>query len=1302
MFSAARNTLFLAMTLSFLTLNTGGCSDSVKNASLLSYVQNIAHNPDIIFLQETYNLMPGSPCWNLWNLYHVNCSPSTSRGSGLTTIVKKKQITSFDSSVIVDGNILYSKTCIDDTIYHLYNILIPHDDNCALKAIQSLHDHLCTIHNGIIVLGGDFNCTLNPALDRLGMPKEHRPKISTSLGNMIEFFTLCDVSRKLNPTQKVFTWHRTNPRCVNGVSRARLDRFYLPVGLMPSFHKCTILACSLSDHDAVYFELKSPQSRRTGSAYWHFNNSLLDDKNYQDIVLHFWSDWKLRKNDFDNILMWWDAGKSHIRIITQMYGKKKAAEKRASFLKLNNTLDKLHALSSCSSDTIQEMNTKKNELNNLLKYEAKGALIRSRFKLIQETDTSSSFFYNLEKSNSSRKRITRIRLPSGRTTVDESEIKNHVHSFYKKLYSLTPIDCVSDELTSNIKCLDENDQKDLDAPFSLEELTQAVKHLGKGKTAGMDGLTTEFYQTFWPILKNDFFEVIHHSILCGNLPRSFRRAIISLIPKKGDLADITNWRPVSLLNVDYKIFAKTLANRLKQCIGSIILEDQTYCIPGRTIYDNVILIRDIIHYANSSDVPLALINLDQKKAFDNVSHEYLFHIMKTMGFGDSFISNVKLLYCQAESLVKVCGSLTAPFSFQKGIRQGCPLSGMLYSIALEPFLRLLRHNLSQCNLKIPEVNLNVSVSAYADDVTVFISNNNGFDIIQDVFKIYSKSSNACLNYNKSKGLWTGSWCRRSDKPLGCQWSSEGLTFLGVHLGNTNIHKQQNWIICKDKLKNTLSRWTPLSNYLSYKGKVLVANQLAATKVFHFLATLAVPQHIVNELQDMLVNFIWSNKRHLIKKKILSCEPSNGGLGLASLQARVCTFRFCFLQRFLNLCPHPVYSLCSLNLRKYKGLDFDSQLCFMNLNPKFFTTLQCFYSEVLRAWMTSGAHIDTSSLSLSNVLNIPLNFVSLIPPSQEGSQVFPARLFACGITLIKQIIDPVNGRWRTADTFLPNLVFDTTRQRFSQRLVDKELSILKYRLSITFPAFFTSFGLKESFRQLCTTPNPLLIKLATRTVTVSTKAIYRLMKRHLNCYDSSSSPTFWHESKVISCDTKIIWTEIYAPPTVKKDGDTQYKLLHNVLPSLPVLHHFNDDISPECGWCGEMGTIIHLFIQCPAIQESLNVLHELMTKLITNIHIDFDLYWALVPHASGRCREAVRLCNFLIISFKSTIYWLYRTRNISDPLVVWKSKLKNRIILDYEFFKLQNNVAAFTKRWCVNNAFCSINDSFELTWSVVLS
>ena len=196
-------------------------------------------------------------------------------------------------------------------------------------------------------------------------------------------------------------------------------------------------------------------------------------------------------------------------------------------------------------------------------------------------------------------------------------------------------------------------RKFLILPLNIEEFDIAVSQLSKNKTPGLDGLSSEFYQTFWPMIRSDMFSVFEYAINSGSLPKSFRKAVITLIPKKGDLANISNWRPVSLLNNDYKIFAKVLANKLKTHISNIVSEDQTYCIPERTIYDNLNLIRDIIHISNCNDTPLAIVNLDQKKAFDNVDHSYLFNTMRAMGIGDSFISLIQLLYNDAEGVIKV-------------------------------------------------------------------------------------------------------------------------------------------------------------------------------------------------------------------------------------------------------------------------------------------------------------------------------------------------------------------------------------------------------------------------------------------------------------------------------------------------------------------------------------------------------------------------------------------------------------------------------------------------------------------------
>ena len=569
-FISTQHFLLIFMTLSFLSLNTGGCSSPVKNASIYKYVENIAFMPEIVFLQETNNLSKNSTCWNLWSSYDVICTPGHTQGSGVTTLLKKKSSFIIDSSVICDGHILYTEMKFNNIIYHLYNVLIPHDDRFALEAINLLSSHLASCKEGTLIIGGDFNCTLNPHLDRFCMLHEHRPRIVKALKQVIHQAQLCDVWRRMNPTCKKFSWQRNNPNSTHRVSKARLDRFYLPFSLVPSIFSCSITPCSLSDHSAISVQIKLPSSKQKGGAYWHFNNALLDDKHYISIITHFWNDWQKEKGNFPDLLSWWDFGKSHIQSLTKMYGSKLAHEKRESLLNMNKIIDELHSAPDFTPEIQQALAKQRDEMNVLIKNQAKGALVRSRVQYISEMDTSSHFFYNLEKSNFTSKKMCGIRLPSGVITEDESDIKAHVRNFYKELYSSLSIDEKScDSILQNLNKLDHNTSNNLDNEITIQELTLAVEQLGSNKAPGLDGLSSEFYKTFWPLFKHDFLSVLKFAITSGTLPCSFSKAIITLIPKAGDLMDITNWRPVSLLNSDYKIFAKVLANRLKLCIGDL-------------------------------------------------------------------------------------------------------------------------------------------------------------------------------------------------------------------------------------------------------------------------------------------------------------------------------------------------------------------------------------------------------------------------------------------------------------------------------------------------------------------------------------------------------------------------------------------------------------------------------------------------------------------------------------------------------------------------------------------------------------
>ncbi|CAM5075174.1 unnamed protein product [Eretmochelys imbricata] len=153
-------------------------------------------------------------------------------------------------------------------------------------------------------------------------------------------------------------------------------------------------------------------------------------------------------------------------------------------------------------------------------------------------------------------------------------------------------------------------------------------------------------------------------------------------------------------------------------MADVIHPDQTYTVPGRSIFDNLFLVRDLLELRRRDGLSFALLSLDQEKAFDRVDYGFLLGTLQAFGFGPQVVSFLQVLYASAECLVRLNWTLTEPVSFGRGIRQGCPLSGQLYALAIEPFLCLLRRRLTGLVLREPELRL--VLSAYADDVLLVV------------------------------------------------------------------------------------------------------------------------------------------------------------------------------------------------------------------------------------------------------------------------------------------------------------------------------------------------------------------------------------------------------------------------------------------------------------------------------------------------------------------------------------------------------------------------------------------------------
>ena len=167
------------------------------------------------------------------------------------------------------------------------------------------------------------------------------------------------------------------------------------------------------------------------------------------------------------------------------------------------------------------------------------------------------------------------------------------------------------------------------------------------------------------------------------MSNSQKRGILSLIYKKNDKTDLSNWRSISLLNTDYKLLAHVLAARLKKVINKIISPEQTGYIKGRFIGQNIRMIQDIIEYIENENETGAVVFLDFKKAFDTVSHTFLAKTLDHFNFGSSFKKWVNTIYTNAESCVSNNGWTSEPFKIKKGIRQGYPLSALIFLLVVE-------------------------------------------------------------------------------------------------------------------------------------------------------------------------------------------------------------------------------------------------------------------------------------------------------------------------------------------------------------------------------------------------------------------------------------------------------------------------------------------------------------------------------------------------------------------------------------------------------------------------------------------
>lgn len=295
-------------------------------------------------------------------------------------------------------------------------------------------------------------------------------------------------------------------------------------------------------------------------------------------------------------------------------------------------------------------------------------------------------------------------------------------NYYRDLHGQPPcadIDQMKDFFEElDLPAIGKNQNDLLTSPITRAEIEKAVNKLKTNKSPRSDSLPSEWYKTFSeqliPLLELSFNFTLEY----GETPLSWKEAIISVIPKKNNSETCSDYRPISLLNVDYRLYTSIISKRYEHFSSDIIDKDQTGFVKGRQTHDDIRRTLHIINHIQNKNITAALIRLDAEKAFDSVNWTFLYQVLRKFGFYDKAVQCIKTLYQKPAARIRINGSLTESINLERSTRQGCCLSSTLFIIFTEPLAQAIRQNKDIKGITVGGEDHTIGL--FADDVVCFL------------------------------------------------------------------------------------------------------------------------------------------------------------------------------------------------------------------------------------------------------------------------------------------------------------------------------------------------------------------------------------------------------------------------------------------------------------------------------------------------------------------------------------------------------------------------------------------------------
>lgn len=818
---------------------------------------------------------------------HYNVCVSHAVGtSGGCAVFIRRDLGVVEEAIVscVSGRLLVVDFALSAMSWRIICVYAPNNEAERKVFFERLEQYLNT--EKMVIVLGDFNCVCFAADRAKNRPV--RDKSALFLSELVHDYNLEDIGQVLHSDV------RPNFTHFQGESNARLDRVYVSLELLPKCNKYDVKPVSFSDHSLVMFEIgKIERKTRFNWDLWKFNAQLLNDEPFVNAAKEKMN--QLLTAETITIAAAWEVFKGEIKTMAIERSCILRHDERKKELELQQQLQFFVSMEgSVPGKFTKQIREVKNHLEALDIARYRAAAIRARSSQLWVGETPTKRALADERRYASKNEIKAIFFEN-EVQCENDKIKQAFVEHYNKLLGQTNRlkEGFEKDFLPLMPILSRDIKKRLEEPICLKEVENAIDELSPGKSPGPDGLGASFYKTFkFPlaIILNRLFVEAYD---VKQVPPSFRAAHMVLIPKTDDqekLQSVEAYRPISLTNVDYKIFMKILAKRMQSVIKELVGPHQTCGIQNRSISTNIHVARSVLECVDAFAGRVAMLQLDLAKAFDRVTHDILLRLLEYVNVGDVILQGVKMVYTECSTRIIVNKSLTEPIQVRSSVKQGCPLAPLLFALYLEPFcLRVIKNeNVRGFKLLSAEVKL----LAYADDVAVFCDDRESLMEVVRVATAYCDQTGSQINWRKCQGFWHGAWDCTPERFANIEWSVVPVKYLGVPLNHYRESKQY-WLDETEKIREKAAAWQ--GRDLSMFARAAVCNVFLIAKVWYVLSFLCMPRVCLQKLNRVFAVFIWNSTWERVSRTNLFRRVREGGLGLSHLFLRQLVNRFFFVR-----------------------------------------------------------------------------------------------------------------------------------------------------------------------------------------------------------------------------------------------------------------------------------------------------------------------------------------------------------------------------------------------------------------------